>query len=182
MAPGQDKLMAMLDSGEPVARASAAALRAATRRTLAVLRADQVLLRALLESMECEVLVLDANANGMGDSLAAAARHLLGNAAAGEAACLVALADMPWLRATTCQQVAAAAASHPIVVPTFQGRRGHPVAFERALWTELAALSGDTGARSLLARHAVKELAVDDPGVLSDVDTPQDLRAGQSGI
>lgn len=55
------------------------------------------------------------------------------------------------------------------------GRRGHPVAFGRSLWGELAALRGDVGARELLRRHRVAAVAVDDPGVAADVDTPGDL-------
>lgn len=176
MAPGHNKLMASLEDGVRVIQASAATLRQATARTVAVIRAQQSELRDVLESLGCEWLVVDAEANGMGDSLAAAARHLLATGAPHEQACLVALADMPWLRASTCQQVAAAAVQHAIVVPTWQRRRGHPVAFSRTLWKELAALGGDTGARALLARHPVHELALDDPGVLADVDTPQDLR------
>lgn len=181
IAPGQDKLLAPLAPGLSVAQAAATALCAATGRTIAVTRADQTALRTLLASAGCEVLVVGPEANGMGDSLAAAARHLLNTAAPGEQSCLIALADMPWLRDDTCQQVAQAAREHSIVVPTWQGRRGHPVAFCRALWPELATLSGDTGARSLLARHPVTELAVDDAGVLADVDTPQDLHPAVGG-
>jgi len=181
MASGQDKLLAPLAPGLSVAQAAATTLCAATGRTIAVTRADQATLRTLLASAGCEVLVVGPEANGMGDSLAAAARHLLNTAAPGEQSCLIALADMPWLRDDTCQQVAQAAREHSIVVPTWQGRRGHPVAFSRVLWPELATLSGDTGARSLLARHPVTELAVDDAGVLADIDTPQDLRPAVSG-
>lgn len=179
IAPGQDKLLALLGDGTPVALACARALRQATARTIAVLRADQTALRALLESVGCEIVVVKADANGMGDSLATAARHLMQAMQAqddsAESACLIALADMPWLRADTCLQVAAATRRHRIVAPTWQGRRGHPVAFARDLWPELAALSGDVGARSVLMRHPVHELVVDDPGVLADVDAPEDL-------
>lgn len=184
-APGQDKLLVLLGDGTPVAVACARALRQATARTIAVLRADQTALRALLESEGCEIVVVKADANGMGDSLATAARHLMQEAQSvqdvqtldhpTESACLIALADMPWLRADTCLQVAAATRRHRIVAPTWQGRRGHPVAFARDLWPELAALSGDVGARSVLMRHPVHEFALDDPGVLADVDAPGDL-------
>lgn len=191
IAPGQDKLLALLGDGTPVALACARALRQATARTIAVLRADQTALRALLESEGCEIVVVKADANGMGDSLATAARYLMQEAQGvrdeqdmqamqaqdqpAQSACLIALADMPWLRADTCMQVAAATRRHRIVAPTWQGRRGHPVAFARDLWPELAALSGDVGARSVLMRHPVHELVVDDPGVLADVDAPGDL-------
>jgi molybdenum cofactor cytidylyltransferase len=183
--------LVLLGDGTPVAVACARALRQATARTIAVLRADQTALRALLESEGCEIVVVQAEANGMGDSLATAARHLMqenqGEQGAqavqdvhaldhlSESACLIALADMPWLRADTCLQVAAATRRHRIVAPTWQGRRGHPVAFARDLWPELAALAGDVGARSVLMRHPVHELVVEDPGVLADVDAPGDL-------
>ncbi|MGE8617608.1 MAG: NTP transferase domain-containing protein, partial [Achromobacter spanius] len=75
IAPGQDKLLALLGDGTPVALACARALRQATARTIAVLRADQTALRALLESEGCEIVVVKADANGMGDSLATAARY-----------------------------------------------------------------------------------------------------------
>ncbi|MGA7779576.1 MAG: nucleotidyltransferase family protein, partial [Paraburkholderia sp.] len=40
----------------------------------------------------------------------------------------------------------------------------------------LRALDGDTGARALLTEHPVARLDVDDPGILRDVDTPEDLQ------
>lgn len=178
VAPGHDKLMEVLDDGTPVALASARALRQATARTIAVLRRDQDALRALLIAAGCEVVTVAANADGMGDSLATAARHLIEHSDAAESSCLVALADMPWLRAATCAQVAALTPAHGIVAPRWQGKRGHPVAFARERWPELAALSGDVGARALLARHPVHDVDVDDPGVLADVDTPGDLHPG----
>lgn len=193
VAPGQDKLLAPLPDGTPILQAAIRAMRGATRRPLVVTRADAAARRALAESLGCDVLVLPPQADGMGDSLAAAARYLLDTCDASVRRCVVALADMPWLRADTCARVAMASITHgtadpaasaihvspPIIVPTWQGRRGHPVAFDRSLWRELAALSGDVGARALLARHEVMEVAVDDPAIHLDVDTPQDLnRAG----
>lgn len=175
LAPGQDKLLAPLPGGVPVARAAAAAMRAATARTVAMARPDSAALAALLAAEGCEVLTTGAGHGGMGDSLAAAARHLIQTCGPEVLSCIVLLADMPWLRPDTCIQVARASLRHQIVVPTWQGRRGHPVAFHRELWAELAALAGDVGARALLGRHPVAELAVDDPGVLADVDRPADL-------
>ena len=68
-------------------------------------------------------------------------------------------------------------ASCVAVLPTFDGRRGNPVLLGRALFPEISSLSGDQGARRLLAQHAgqVLEIAVDDPGVLRDVDRPEAL-------
>ena len=58
------------------------------------------------------------------------------------------------------------------------GRRGHPVGFSAACYEKLAALSGDEGAKAVVAAYA-DELAhvdVDDPGTARDVDTPADLQ------
>ena len=53
--------------------------------------------------------------------------------------------------------------------------RGHPVGFAAELYSELVTLSGDEGARRLVARYPAQGIEVDDPGVLIDVDTEADL-------
>ncbi|MEN4920903.1 nucleotidyltransferase family protein [Achromobacter spanius] len=177
-APGQDKLTALLADGTPVAVAAATALRAATTRVVAITRPGQASLQALLANAGCEVITTDPHAAGMGDSLAAAAQHLLRTCGTETQTCLVALGDMPWVRTDTCLQVARLAFAHPIVAPVWNGRRGHPVAFHRSLWPALAALAGDTGARVVLESHGATELAVSDSGICADIDTPADLQAG----
>jgi 4-nitrophenyl phosphatase len=63
-----------------------------------------------------------------------------------------------------------------IVHPTHAGQRGTPVLFSRRLFAELAAVTGDEGGRSLIARHAqdVATVQVTDPAVLADIDTPDE--------
>jgi len=65
-----------------------------------------------------------------------------------------------------------------IVHPTFEGQRGTPVLFARRLFPELAAVSGDEGGRSLMARYPedITTVEVDDPDVLADIDTPADYQ------
>lgn len=174
-AAGQDKLVAALPDGTPVVVAAAASLQAATARVVAVTRADNERVARLLAEAGCEVVTTGPDADGMGDSLAIAARHALRTCAPGIASCLVALGDMPWIRPETCLRIARQALDHPVVVPAWNGLRGHPVAFHRSIWPSLAALTGDVGARGVLARHGATELAVDDPGIRADVDTPGDL-------
>jgi molybdenum cofactor cytidylyltransferase len=55
------------------------------------------------------------------------------------------------------------------------GRRGNPVGFGRVHLQALLALQGDRGARGLLQSCPVTEVAVDDPGIFRDIDTPADL-------
>jgi molybdenum cofactor cytidylyltransferase len=109
---------------------------------------------------------------GMGASIAA------GVAARADAGgWLVLPADMPLVQPATIVAVAKALAQYPAVYAQHRGRRGHPVGFAAELYPELAQLSGDDGARRVLARYPSNAVEVDDPGVLMDVDTEEDLAA-----
>jgi molybdenum cofactor cytidylyltransferase len=109
---------------------------------------------------------------GMGDSIAA------GVAARSSAAGWIVLpADMPLVKPATLLKVAAALAQHPVAFAQHKGRRGHPVAFAAELFSDLLRLSGEEGARRILARYPAQGIEVDDPGVLLDMDTTEDLIA-----
>ena len=90
---------------------------------------------------------------------------------------LVLPADMPRVQASTIQQVARALKVHAVAYAQHHGRRGHPVGFAAELYSELVALTGDGGARRLVARYPAQAVEVDDPGILIDIDTVQDLAA-----
>ena len=64
----------------------------------------------------------------------------------------------------------------PIVVPVFQGRRGHPTLFARPLFDELLNAAADKGARHVVHSNGAKVFEVDvhDPGILVRIDTPED--------
>lgn len=84
-------------------------------------------------------------------------------------------ADMPMVKTATLVGVARALGPHPVVFAQHKGRRGHPVAFAAELYSELITLTGDEGARRLLRRYPAHGFECDDPGVLLDVDTEDDL-------
>jgi molybdenum cofactor cytidylyltransferase len=111
-------------------------------------------------------------ARGMGHSIAA------GVAARADArGWLVLPGDMPRVSVDTLRAVAAALDDHPVAYAQHLGRRGHPVGFSAELFSELLSLTGDEGARRLLARYPAFGVEVDDPGVLMDIDTVADLHA-----
>ena len=95
-------------------------------------------------------------------------------------ACLVALVDVPMLRAETVHAVLAAwrRTRAPIVRPAIGSRHGHPVIFDRALFAELRRAPVDVGAKAVVHAHAseVWNEPVDDEGCLTDVDTPADYQ------
>lgn len=92
------------------------------------------------------------------------------------------LGDMPQIQIRTLSKLLAAfkaADEAAIVVPTSAGRRGNPALIGRTHRPALLALQGDRGARPLLQQQAdrVVEVAVDDPGIAIDVDTPEAYRS-----
>lgn len=92
---------------------------------------------------------------------------------------LVLLADMPLVRSATLDTLIVRFMQEPdcaACVPVHAGRRGNPVLLSRRLAPEIEALRGDRGAGPLLrGRGDVVEVAVDDPGIHLDADTPQAL-------
>jgi molybdenum cofactor cytidylyltransferase len=170
---GGDKLLHRVDGATPMAAIAARRLRPACDRVLAVVRPGSEALAKYLLAEGCDVVVSDTAIGGMGHSLAAGVR-----ASADAAGWLIALADMPFITSSTfCCVVDTLRGGGSIVVPEYQGRRGHPVGFSRRWAPQLAALEGDQGARAILAAFpdAIERCAVDDAGVLRDVDHRADL-------
>lgn len=171
----RNKLLTPLADDRPVAWHAARTLCRALPGSLAVIRPHESALAGVLHAAGCRVLECPEADQGMGSALAAAVR-----ASAGARGWLVALGDMPWLPDGIVEAVAAAI-DRPdrIAAATFDGRRGHPVAFGAAHGEALSSLRGDSGARELLRTHALCAVAAADDGVLRDIDTPADLRDGR---
>ena len=120
-----------------------------------------------------DVVVLPpSRSSGMGDSIAAGV-----SARADAPGWLILPGDMPRVCPSTLQLVAQALQTHAVAYAQYRGRRGHPVGFAAELFSELVALSGDEGARRLVARYPAQGVEVEDAGVLIDIDTVQDLAA-----
>jgi molybdenum cofactor cytidylyltransferase len=172
---GSDKLLHPLADGTPLGLAAARRLRPACDRIVAVVRPGSGKLADLLAQEGFELVVSAASVHGMGHSLAAGV-----GAAPDAAGWLVALADMPFIAAASYGRVTAALrAGGSIVIPEYRGRRGHPVGFARPWGERLAALTGDEGARRIVAAfpEAITRCDVDDPGIVRDVDHASDLTA-----
>lgn len=159
----------------PVALASARHLLAVLPDTLAVVRPGSAPLQGLLAQAGCSITVCADADEGMGRSLA----HAIGQSP-DCAGWVIALADMPFLRPDSIAAVAGAlAGGAAIVLPTWQGEKGHPVGFAKEFGPALGALRGDAGARAIVQAHGdrVCRLELKDPGIVRDVDTPADLAA-----
>jgi len=112
---------------------------------------------------------------GQLSSLQTAIRTLGGSGVAG---LLLAPVDHPCVaEETIIALLRLFAAEEPAVAaPTHGGRRGHPVIFSSRLFDELLAAPLDQGARAVVHRHPVREVPVDDAGILADIDDPETYR------
>lgn len=170
---GGEKLLAPLGDGTPVGIAALDQLAPTVDGVVAVVRRDDDILAAAFAARGARITLCRHATDGLGASLAWGVR-----ASPVAAAWLIALADMPWVQSATIARVVdALRRGATIAAPSRQGTRGHPVGFAADCYAELIALTGDDGARSVLARHPVTLIDTDDTGILRDVDTRQDLEA-----
>ena len=172
---GSDKRQAVLSSGETLLASSLKQVHAALPCTWVVLRPSDDA-QALGVPVDMPVVRSECAENGLGHSLSSGMRIISEQSTAQAVA--IFLGDMPWISAATLEQLFAAASVERIVQPTYAGQPGHPVIFGRQFWPQLTQLTGDSGARSVLQANpeAVLRVAVNDAGVVQDVDTPAALR------
>jgi len=170
---GGNKLLADLDGRPLVRHAVEAALGSNARPVVVVTGNDADAVRAALAGLDVRVVHNPDYAAGMSTSLCRGVAALAENPDIKGA--LVCLGDMPRVQAAHLDAIIAAATDDvQIVVPIHERKRGNPVLLHRALFDEVLALRGDVGARAVIERHAdrVCQLAIDDPAILLDVDTP----------
>jgi molybdenum cofactor cytidylyltransferase len=171
---GSDKRLALLPNGKSLLEATLENIQASNMPVLVCLENDQDGAAKMCDRMGIKFMVCEKANLGMGYTLAegvAGISHWQG--------VLVALADMPFVRATTYSQLEGSLSADTICRPQCDGRVGHPVAFGAHYFGELVAHTGDFGARELLKKYAAKVNAVDcgDPGILRDIDRVGDLSA-----
>lgn len=123
-----------------------------------------------------EVAVNEKFSEGMSTSLRLGLEQVDGRADAA----LIVLGDQPFVTAREMNLLIEAFNASPrrIVVPVYQGKRGNPVLLSLDFLDEVNALTGDVGAKSIIAAHPdeVLEVYVNSPSILHDVDTADDLR------
>lgn len=162
-----------------VAHLAAAMLKVVARLTIVVgAHADRVR-PAIPANQRIKVVDNPDYLGGQLSSIKAGIRALPADASAA----LIHLADHPTVKAETFAAVVEAyrQSGKPIVIARYGGRRGHPVLFDRSLFGELLDAPEDQGARVVVNADAsrVVYVDIDDPGILLDLDTPEDLaRAG----
>lgn len=169
---GADKLLEEID-GEPLLTRSARMALATGCPVTVTLPPDRPARLAALQGLAVTPVIVTDAAQGMAASLIAGLRALPASAPV-----LMVLADLPDLTTEDLQDCLAVWAKDPLAIPrgaAADGTPGHPVGFPPDLRAELLALTGDTGARDVLTRHADRLHLVRLPGThaTTDLDTPE---------
>lgn len=174
---GEDKLLRPVGGFTQIRRIALNAL-ATGWPVIVTLPAGDLARRAALAGLDVTLLEVADPAEGMAASLRR------GAVAARGGALMVVPADMPELAG---EDLARLCRRHPdmpqaILRATAAGRPGHPVLFPADLLDEIGQLSGDTGAASVLSRHAARAVAVPMPGerAVRDLDTPAEWAAWEA--
>lgn len=159
-----------------LAHALDAVRRSSVATTVVVLGAAADRVRAAVPMQGVEVVQNPAYARGLSTSLQA------GVAAVPRAdGFLFVLGDQPFVLTRTIDALVRSwePDGSKILIPTFRGRRGNPVLVDRTLARTVETLRGDEGFRAIFPDHAgdIREIPVADPGILVDLDTPEQVEA-----
>ena len=172
---GQPKQLLRLGGRALVERALDAAQAAALAPVVLVVGAHAEAVLACVGEREGLLVVHNPDwETGMSTSLRAGLAAL----APDMDAALILLADQPGVDAALIRRLLAARAEgRPrLVAPALRGRRGNPVLFDRSLFPELMAVTGDQGGRAVVAAHQDEMVLVEVEGemALLDIDQPED--------
>jgi xanthine dehydrogenase accessory factor len=142
--------------------------------------ADRV--RQAISVDRARTIVNDAYQEGMSTSIRAGVRA----ADPRSDGLLIVLGDQPFVASKTLDDlIARRDESHAkILIPTYEGHRGNPVLLDRSLSSEVQEITGDQGCRAIFGRHrdGILEVPVDDPGILVDLDTPEQISRAEDAV
>ncbi|MDE0213020.1 MAG: nucleotidyltransferase family protein [Deltaproteobacteria bacterium] len=174
---GRPKALLSLDGVPFIERIVRALERTEVDRTLVVLGHNAEAMREAIAYLGVDTVVNPDYARGQLSSLHTAIRALDGEPVE---AILVHLVDHPFIESHLVDRMIERfrAEEKLIVVPRFNGRRGHPVLFSGKLFPEFLAASLDTGAKPVVRGHPDETLELDteEAGILVDIDTPEEYR------
>jgi CTP:molybdopterin cytidylyltransferase MocA len=180
---GQPKALLPIDGQTFIEKIVTALGAAGLDKIVVVLGYNAETMRQKIAHLPVTVLVNSEYQKGQLSSLQVALRHLLADEDC--RGMLVHLVDHPYINADLVKLLIEhfEASGKLIVVPRFQGKRGHPVIFARALFDELLKAPIDQGAKAVVSAHREETLEVDTPneGITLDIDTPELYRRHVKG-
>lgn len=149
-------------------------LKSEVKEVILVLSPRDKMLKGLSQSRKVKAVVNPFFRRGMSTSIRRGLQAVPSNCQG----ILIALGDQPYLKTRTINALIRAfdPRKKGIVIPSFQGKLGHPVIFHHKYKKALLNLKGDVGGRSIVQKHPeeVQVVPVKSEGVVKDIDTWQD--------
>ncbi len=182
---GRPKQLLTYGSRTLLRHAAETALASVCRPVLVVLGAYADQLHSEIDDLPVQQVVNERWAEGMGSSIRAGLEALKHYDRAGAAkAVVLMLCDQPFVTAAVINDLVMAyrSSGKGIIASEYGGTMGVPALFGREYFAELAALSGATGAKQIIAAHASEVVRVPFPKGITDVDTPEDYLQLQRAI
>ena len=172
----RNKLLANIDGKPMLARVVDAALESSVSSVTVVTGHERGDVEKVLSDHQVTLVHNENFAAGLSASLGCGLRALADDVDA----VLVCLGDMPKVSAADIDSLIAAfdaSEGRRICVPTFAGKRGNPVLWDRSFLRDMSSLRGDVGAKHLIGEYAeyVCEVPMEGPSVLIDIDSPDAL-------
>ncbi len=173
---GENKLLAEISGKSVIAHVVETALASHAGEIIVVTGHQADRIRAELKGYDVRFAHNPYYPEGLSRSLHAG----LGAASAKASGAIFCLGDMPLITPHIIDLLIAEFQDHgaeKICVPVIDGRRGNPVLWPRAFFSEILDLSGDAGARQLFNQYAdrIREIEIDMECIFADVDTPETL-------
>ena len=177
--PG-NKLLHPVSHGLPLVLVAARRLREALPETLVIVKDAECDVAALLKADGFQIVINPLASEGIGTSIACGV-----SASRGSQGWLIGLADMPCIPPEIIRRLLDGLKQGAgIIAPYYRQQRGHPVGFSRRHGEALLQLSGDEGARHIIAgcSHELELLETEQQGVIADIDSVSDLLYQQHNI
>jgi molybdenum cofactor cytidylyltransferase len=173
MAP-RNKLLERVEGTAIIAHVAGVALRSGADPVIVVTGFDAPRIAEALRELTVTLVHNPDFATGLSSSLKTGLSALSSDVDGA----LILLGDMPAVDAPVLRALMTAfTGADAICMPVHQGHAGNPILWGKSYFAEMMGVSGDRGAKPLLARHAarVTEVAVASDGIFADVDTADDL-------
>ena len=173
-----DKLMADLDGRPVLARAASALANRLLAKRVAVVGTHQNARRTCLEGLGFESVLNPAPEDGQGRTLAIGSQYV--RDATDADSVLILLGDMPFVTDKHLEGLAEALSQGAgAVMSETRGRLSPPALFRRDHFNQLAAVTGDRGARRIFERLPTRQVVAAAPDLLMDIDSGLDLQRAE---
>lgn len=178
----RNKLLTEFDGQPMVRRVARILLQSRADPIVVVTGHDRSAVVEALAGLEVEIIHNADHELGMSSTLRLGVATLSGARTPPVDGAMICLADMPWVRPEHLDRLIGAfdpPAGRSICVPVYDRRRGNPVIWGASYFQKIDQITGDIGARDLLARYAssVHQIVFEDSAVARDIDSPAGLLA-----